>query len=339
VSTRPGARRAGPLHARGLALVLAIALALPACAAREANAADDAAVPTKPAEAPVVALTRTPNFAERQPAWSPDGKWIAFVGADSAGAIDLWLLSADGASRRRLTDDRFLDGSPAWSPDGARIAFHSAHVKSNFQIWAITLADSKIAPVTDETRRAMNPAWSPDGATIAYFGVSSGDEQVWSIPATGGSARRLTFHPTQSWNAAWSPDGKEIVFSGYRNEQTGGSLFIMPWDGEGEATERSRALTKSPDHQWDRFPAWSPDGRWVAFAAAALGGNAADFDIWLVAVDGSVEVRVAGGPATDTEPTWAPDGRRIAFQSDRAGNDDLWVLDVSRWTAPPPPAR
>ncbi len=323
--------RAGAFLARGV-LGFTLLLAVAAAASGPAGATDAAPPQPKALEAPVVALTRTPTFSERQPAWSPDGKWIAFVGSDSVGVVDLWIISADGASQRRLTDDRFIDGSPTWSPDGARIAFHSAREKSIFQIWALALADSTVAPITREARRAMNPAWSPDGESIAYFGVSSGDEQVWSIPVKGGEARRLTFHPTQSWSAAWSADGKEIAFSGYRNEKTGGSLFIMPRDGEGAACERSRALTKRVDHRWDRFPSWSPDGRWVAFAARNPAGDATNFDIWLVAIDGSVEVRVTEGPASDTEPAWAPDGRRIVFQSDHSGNDDLWILDVSRWT-------
>ncbi len=302
-----------------------------AASARAADAPDRAAAADAAAaleaEPPLVRLTDTPTVAERQPAWSPDGKWIAFV-ADEGGRQDLWILSADGASRRRLTNDPHAEGSPAWSPDGKRITFHAAHEGGRFRVWTVNLADSTVAAVTDEPGRTMSPAWSPDGKEIAYFGVASGDEQVWAIPAAGGAPRRLTFHKTQSWSAAWSPDGKEIAFSGYRNEKTGGSLFIMPRHGEGAACERSRALTRRTDHGWDRFPAWSPDGRWIAFAARS-GAN--DFDIWLVAVDGSVEARLTTNPAVDTEPAWSPDSRRLVFQSNRSGNDELWALDASRW--------
>lgn len=286
-------------------------------------------------EPPLARLTDTPRIAERQPAWSPDGAWIACAAADSSGRTDLWLVAAEGGARRRLTDDAFIEGSPEWSRDGKRLAFHAAHPPEPARIWILDLADSRVTQVTREKGRTTNPAWSPDGSEIAYYGIASGDEQVWSIPAAGGAARRLTFHETQSWNACWSPDGKEIAFSGYRNVATGGSLFVMPRDGEGASCERSRALTRRTDHGWDRFPSWSPDGRWVAFTARGRDGN---WDIWLVSADGRVEVRLTEDPAQDVEPSWAPDSRRLVFQSDRGGSNDLWILDAARWTSASSPS-
>lgn len=286
------------------------------------------------ASGPVLSqLTVTPASEERQPAWSPDGKWIAFAAApigSSNETPDLWLASADGKTTRRLTHDAFLDGSPCWSPDGTRLAFRSWREDRVSRIWILSLKDSSITQLTHEAGRTTNPAWSPDGATIAYYGVESGNEQVWALPAAGGSSWRLTHHPEQSWNPAWSPDGSEIVYSRYQNQSTGGALFVMPREGDGDAGERARPLTHRADHRWDRFPSWSPDGRWIAFAATDLKLN---WDIWLVSADGAIEERLTEEPSHDTEPSWAPDSRHIVFESDRSGTQDLWILDTGRWTS------
>lgn len=278
-------------------------------------------------------LTATPDVAERAPAWSPDGRWILFTaGAPHNG--DLWLVSPDGATRTQITHDPEIEMSPAWSPDGTRIAFESRRNGAAPAIWIFDLRDSSLSRLTNEPKRVHEPAWSPDGEEITYYGLASGDEQVWAIPAAGGAPRRLSHHVTQSWSAAWSPSGDSLVYSGYRNAQTGGSLFVMPKGGEGAACEHSRALTRRADHGWDRFPEWSRDGRWVVFAGQSRG----QFDIWLVSLDGAVEERITDDPADDTEPTWSPDGRFVAFRSDRSGSPDLWLIDVSRWTATALPA-
>jgi TolB protein len=277
-------------------------------------------------------LTATPDVSENQPAWSPDGLWIAYSATTDSGG-DLWLISPDGASARRLTNDPPLEDSPDWSPDGGRIAFHATREGRPPSIWILDLADSSVTQLTHERTRTLNPAWSPNGRAITYYGIASGDEQVWEIPVDGGPARRLSHHATQSWNADWSPNGEEIVFSGYRNSETGGSLFIMPEEGEGAQCEHARALTRRKDHRWDREPSWSPDGRWIAFTAQDRSGN---WDVWLVSADGVTETPVTSAPAFDRQPSWSPDSRSLVIQSDRAGSDDLWIVDVSAWTAAAP---
>jgi Tol biopolymer transport system component len=280
-------------------------------------------------EPPMRQLTRTPSIQERQAAWSRDGAWICYVGIDESGAADLRLVSPDGEKTRLLTTDRVVAGSPSWSADGKRIAFHSSRGGGASRVWILDLADSSITQLTHEEGRTRNPAWSPDGEEIAYYGIESGDEQIWKMPANGGPPRRLTLTAEQSWNPTWSPDGTRIAFSRY-NVSSGGALFVMSAAGESDSGAVTRPLTHRQDHRWDRYPDWSPDGNWIAFAAADLEGNS---DIWLVSADGKVEERVTRDAATDTEPSWSPDSRHIVFESDRSGNVDLWILDADRWTA------
>lgn len=284
-------------------------------------------VPAIAAEPPLRPLTATAEVAERQPAWSPDGRWIVFFAGDAQGG-DLWLTTPDGGERRQITHDAAVELCPAWSPDGTRIAYSGVRGEGAPAIWILDLRDSSIVRLTNESGRVHEPAWSPDGEMITYYGIASGDEQIWSIPAAGGEPRRLSHHVTQSWSAAWSPNGEEIVYSGYRNPQTGGSIFIMPRDGEGDACDRTRAVTRRVDHRWDRFPEWSRDGRWIVFAGQSQGSG---LDLWLVSADGEIEERLTDNAADDTEPSWSPDGKAIVFSSERAGSADLWILDFATW--------
>jgi TolB protein len=88
------------------------------------------------------------------------------------------------------------------------------------------------------------------------------------------------------------------------------------------------------DNAHNANPAWSPDGRRIAFNSDRLGIGEADHDLWLVDSDASNLRRLTLGPAIDTDPAWAPDGRRIAFESDRAGNIEIWSLDTSSGSEP-----
>lgn len=278
-------------------------------------------------DAPVRQLTSTVDTFESQPAWSPDGSVIVYFAGDPHGG-DLWLTTPDGSERRQLTHDPEVEYCPAWSPDGTRIAYSGVRGEGAPAIWILDLRDSSVSRLSSESGRVHEPAWSPDGQVITYYGIASGDEQIWAIPAAGGEPRRLSHHQTQSWSAAWSPDGKEIVYSGYRSPRTGGAIFIMPHDGEGNACEHTRALTRRTDHRWDRFPEWSQDGRWIVFAGQTQDGG---FDLWIVSADGSTEERLTEHPAEDRDPSWAPDGSAIVFVSERAGNPDLWILDAATW--------
>ena len=79
------------------------------------------------------------------------------------------------------------------------------------------------------------------------------------------------------------------------------------------------------DGTYNTHPAWSPDGRWIAYESRLQG----QFDIWLIDPDGSVNVPLVSHPRSDESPTWAPDGRKIAFSSTRRGRADIYVVDVS----------
>ena len=200
------------------------------------------------------------------PAWSPDGKVIAFgagsyfTGHAKPAAIE--IANADGAGIRKLTDGPGNAGFPSWSPDGKRIVYRVAGLEQGLRI--LNLEDGKVVTLTTEYDNF--PAWSPKGDLIEFTSFRDGDFEIYTVKPDGSGVRRLTHTRGNDAHGIWSPDGEWIVFSssrvGWKDEalasdygpQPYGELFAMRADGSGV-----RQLT---DNQWeDALPAFQPKSK------------------------------------------------------------------------------
>jgi len=171
------------------------------------------------------------------------------------------------------------------------------------------------------------PAWSPDGERIAFSrNHRDGGGEVFVMNADGSEVRQLTNRDTHAdvGTLAWSLDGKRIAFDSKRGGDQRADLvtldlweiFVMNADGT-----QVRQLTDNDN--FDGFPAWSPDGKRIAFSSDRDG----DFEIFVMDADGS-EVRQLNDNDgwDDGFPAWSPDGKRIAFSSDRDGDFEIFVM-------------
>jgi TolB protein len=262
-------------------------------------------------------LTQHPARDVR-PAWSPDGRRIAFVSRRD-GNPEIYVMDADGSGKRNLTRDRASDDYPTWSPDGRRIAFLRDTRSSSYahHLYVVNADGSGLRRLTRiETYTNRPVVWSPDGRTI-YYGR-------YLVSADGSGARRLPYKALTA--AVWSPDGRRIAFTRARGRTGPGpccsasatDIYVMNADGSG-----TRKLT----HNNARFyaePAWSPDGRQIAFRSTRNGNR----DIYVMNADGSGKRNLTRNPANDVRPSWSPDGRRIAFLSDRDGRLEAHVMNA-----------
>ena len=129
----------------------------------------------------------------RQPAWSPDGRTIAFF-AYRDGGYDLWAMAPDGTRQRKLTCGAFDDREPVWSHDGTRIAFSSDRgdpLGSDYNIWVLDLTSGALRQLTTDAADDSMPTWSPNDAEIAFVSTRDGERHVWAVPAAGGAERRI----------------------------------------------------------------------------------------------------------------------------------------------------
>ena len=168
---------------------------------------------------------------DRHPAWSPDGKRIAFSSTRDGhfktkfGITDeIYVMDADGQNEQRLTDNRNNDWDPVWSPDGNRIAF-SADRKGDlvsFDIYVMDADGGNQQKLTNNRGWDSSPSWSPDGNRIAFSSERDGDYEIYVMDADGANPQNLTNNPRSDASPAWlnspfsvSPAGKRFTMWGW----------------------------------------------------------------------------------------------------------------------------
>jgi TolB protein len=198
-------------------------------------------------------LTHTKAW-EQFPAWSPDGRRIAFL--QSPGQykepLTLHVMNADGSGDRTLSHISPALGDPAWAPDGREIAFGTAN--GPIQIVSI---DGKSA------RRLVSggdPDWSSDGRMIAFDDLASNDIEIFVVRADGSGRKRLTHLRGPDGGPAWSPDAKIIAFQHGKGTGAGADvrdIYFMNADGSAPRPVLKGAEACDLD--------WAPDGKGIAF--------------------------------------------------------------------------
>ncbi|MFT4032947.1 MAG: amidohydrolase, partial [Siphonobacter sp.] len=146
----------------------------------------------------------------RQPAWSPDGNWIAFH-AFWDGGYHLWMIKKDGSNRRQLTFGVYDDREPHWSPDGKELVFSSDR-SGNYDIWKLNLTTGAVTQLTKNPANEYNPAWSADGLFIAFVSERAEGAGIYAIDAQG-KEKILSNTPGKLAAPAWQPDGSGLVFN------------------------------------------------------------------------------------------------------------------------------
>ena len=188
-----------------------------------------------------------PGRGSWEPAWSPDGMWIAYSSQQAAGS-DIFLVRPDGTARQRLTDNDALDGTPAWSPDGTRLAIFSDR-DGSWNLYVMNADGSQERRLTADAAEDSAPAWSPDGNWIAFMSDRDGNPEIYQIPPDGTGLTRLTHHAGEDWFPSWSPDGTRIAFSSNRDGNH--EIYLMNSDGGG-----AQRITDNAAEDWS--PVWWP---------------------------------------------------------------------------------
>lgn len=196
------------------------------------------------------------------PAWSPDGRTVAFQGGSAADQSDIYTVRADGTGLRQLTDTPAWEAHPIWSPDGRRIAYQRA-LAPDEPPWSIRVMasdgsdDAGILTSGHGVAWAELHDWSPDGQTLLMF-IDNGGGGNLSAMSPDGTNRRLLRAEAGDFGsgAVFSPDGKSIVFQADLN---GGCIYRSDPNAK-----RLVRLTRGCSSGF--ILSWSPDGQQIIWA-------------------------------------------------------------------------
>src|SRR5262245_5236288 len=257
---------------------------------------------------------------DRFPAFSADGKTVAFFRFISDAVGDLYLVSVAGGEPKRLTFDDAGAISPTWTPDGRDILFLSTRDgDSTAGLWRNSANGGAPKKVEAIGQRIGNIAISPQGNRLAWT-HGTNDFNIWQYNLTGpATQRQQEFLASTQYDVSpqYSPDGKRVVFASDRS----GSWEIWVCDSAGKSplqlTEFKRGYTGSPR--------WSSDGRQIVFDSRAE-GNA---EIYVISAEGGKPRRLTSDTAEDIVPSFSRDGKWIYFCSNRSGSLQIWKLPVA----------
>jgi Tol biopolymer transport system component len=255
-----------------------------------------------PGSGVVAKLSQGPGAAELQPAWSPEGGRVTFVRRQNLrGRPDLYVMSASGGGRTRLTSTLVPERDPSWSADGTHIVYAARTSPGGpFRIFLAQADGSGPVQLTTQTAGSADrsPVFSPDGTRIAFVSDRDGGfPELYLMNADGSGVTRLTKNALVDGSPSWSPDATALVVE--RCCENGTSDIVRLDLLSGLETNLTASTTQ---HEFD--PAFAPDGSRIVFVAFEVGvGN---IDVWMMNADGSGPVRLTQEPAPDLSPDWQP---------------------------------
>lgn len=244
-------------------------------------------------------LLAGPHGRIRNPAWSPDGAWLVFE-SDAASYRDLFRIARDGSGLQRLTDAPHGSFEPSVSADGTQIVFASSR-DLDAELYRSSADGSNPVRLTHRPGEDLSPRFSPRGDQIAFIRIDETGRRVWRMSADGtGAAPVLPLDSAPLQSAfAWSPDGTRLA-------------IVLGTEGPGRDLDLQvvhaidgAIVARLGTDRIDEHPAWSPDGRWLAWTS----GDRRTSDVWIgqiTPVGAPSTLRVTADGTSDWLPRWVP---------------------------------
>lgn len=253
------------------------------------------------------ALPNMPDKLNVFPAWSPDGKRIAFMsGREETGSeFGLYLIGADGSGLRRLLENERLAGLPAWSPDGRRLLFVTER-DNHPQICSVAADGGDLRELRTGVPLGLFPCYSPDGKRIAFTGGTEDDLNslgLYLANEDGTAAEKLPGIDgfALAGPGAWSPDGKTLAY--VRFDPMNRSAELHTWQLADRVDSRLVDVkVQNAGIGGMVLPSWSPDGHWILISQPGEDGKSA---LWRISPEGKMPERISPAGRECICPSWS----------------------------------
>jgi Tol biopolymer transport system component len=340
--------------AAAILLCLAAGLAVlrfrePAAGPPEAVTDLTTALPGSPKALRIMPFTSL-DGSETDPAFSPDGRQIAFTW-NREGASSIYVMPIGGGEPRRLTNHPGPDTNAAWSPDGQLVAFLRGPATSRVAVMTVPAvggAERNVGYIEDTLGYPGPIAWMPDGQSLIVRDAVPHGPQLFRLSLATGEKRAITASKLGG-GFALSPDGSQLALErsspsdrvkicvlalGSNTEKCLSETLLgtnMAWLadnrtlllsnklGSWSQSVETGAVAKLTDERFEGLVS-DRQGRRLAFSR-----RYSDLNIWRIGTDGTPAAKLIASSMEDSEPEYSPDGNRILFRSNRSGNFELWV--------------
>jgi TolB protein len=232
------------------------------------------------------------------PAWSPDGRELAYVSFETRKAV-VWVQDLSTGKRRQIANFRGSNSAPTFSPDGSQLALTLSR-EGGSQLFLMARDGSGVRRLTQSTAIDTEPVFAPDGRTIFFVSDRGGSPQIYRMALAGqnggGTPERVTFSGSYNISPAISPDGRTLA---YITRINGGAFRLSVMD------LASGAAQQISDTSDDESPSFAPNGRLLVYATQVAGKDV----LMTSTLDGRIKAKLVSTLADVREPTWGPFNR------------------------------